>query len=144
MSTTIAPTQAERLRFALQTLDTPQRHLEALAESLPAGKAADCIQRALRSLASAETRIMEAGRAMSKPRSQRLRGGLVPATVIDTYTRAWDDAMHRHPVLQAGMLVHIAEGADAREYDAFQRRLRDAGCGPDHGMDGLAATAGHE
>ena len=128
MNATTKPTPAERLRFALQTLATPQRHLEAVAKTAQ-GPALDRIQRALRSLDGAGQRIVEAMRFLDpRPRSAPRRSQAPRiAYVIDTYTRAWDDGMHQHPALSAGMLVRISEGADAREHDAFQRRLRARG-----------------
>ena len=51
--------------------------------------------------------------------------------VIDRYTGKWDDACRHYPRLRAGMHVAISISADAREWDAFDRRVQEAGLNHD-------------
>lgn len=44
---------------------------------------------------------------------------------IDYYTATWDDAVRQRTKLRAGMLCGVHQSCDARELDAFVRRLRE-------------------
>jgi hypothetical protein len=49
------------------------------------------------------------------------------ALTINTYTATYDRACRHQPRIRPGMVVRIAQEADARERDGFVRHLRSLG-----------------